>query len=363
MAYYSIEKRQRADGTARYRCTVGVRKNGKYIFRESKTFAKQSQAKSWGIRLVSELETHGIPNESSAGDLTIGGLIDKYTTHPNISAKLGRSKKDVLNLLSRTELAKVPLSIIQPNNFIEHCRYRASNGASPATVSHDVTYLSSVLSSAKPLFNIDVNQEALNIARSTLSKMGVIGQSKRRSRRPSRDEIDRLMDGLAARTAASAKNTPFADIFLFSILSCMRVGEICSLLWSDVNEGQRAVLVRDRKDPRKKVGNHMMVPLLGEAWEIVQRQPKNDELIFPYPQRTITYGFRQVRDSLGIDDLRYHDLRREGASRLFEAGFSIEEVAQVTGHRSLNVLWQVYTELYPKSLHEKFEQLQAAKVK
>lgn len=61
------------------------------------------------------------------------------------------------------------------------------------------------------------------------------------------------------------------------------------------------------------------------------------------------------------DDLRYHDMRREAASGLFEAGFSIEEVAQVTGHRSLNLLWQVYTELYPKSLHEKFEQLQAAK--
>ncbi|HEO9254460.1 TPA: site-specific integrase, partial [Klebsiella pneumoniae] len=48
---------------------------------------------------------------------------------------------------------------------------------------------------------------------------------------------------------------------------------------------------------------------------------------------------------------------REGASRLFEAGFSIEDVAQVTGHRSLSILWQVYTQLFPKSLHEKFNML------
>ncbi|MDH8142485.1 tyrosine-type recombinase/integrase, partial [Klebsiella pneumoniae] len=72
----------------------------------------------------------------------------------------------------------------------------------------------------------------------------------------------------------------------------------------------------------------------------------------------ITAMYRRVRDELGIEDLRYHDLRREGASRLFEAGFSIEEVAQVTGHRSLNILWQVYTELFPKTLHEKFDKLQ-----
>ncbi|EET1132915.1 tyrosine-type recombinase/integrase, partial [Escherichia coli] len=71
----------------------------------------------------------------------------------------------------------------------------------------------------------------------------------------------------------------------------------------------------------------------------------------------------RVRSKLGIKDLRYHDLRREGASRLFEAGFSIEEVAQVTGHRSLNVLWQVYTELYPKSLHNRFEELQRSRNK
>ncbi|CTQ08654.1 hypothetical protein BN1200_280066 [Klebsiella variicola] len=54
--------------------------------------------------------------------------------------------------------------------------------------------------------------------------------------------------------------------------------------------------------------------------------------------------------------------RREGASRLFEAGFSIEEVAQVTGRRSLNILWQVYTELFPKTLHDKFNRLQKEKI-
>lgn len=101
----------------------------------------------------------------------------------------------------------------------------------------------------------------------------------------------------------------------------------------------------------------MMVPLLGEAWTILQRQPKAGELVFPYNSRSVTAGFQRVRNELGIDDLRYHDMRREGASRLFEAGFSIEEVAQVTGHRSLNVLWQVYTELYPKSLHDRFNAL------
>ncbi|CAI1606870.1 site-specific tyrosine recombinase XerC [Serratia liquefaciens] len=107
----------------------------------------------------------------------------------------------------------------------------------------------------------------------------------------------------------------------------------------------------------------MSVPLLGEAWEIVMRQKRASKFIFPFNEKSISVAFVQVKDKVGIEDLRYHDLRREGASRLFEAGFSIEEVAQVTGHKNLNTLWQVYTELYPKSLHEKFAALQEAKKK
>nr|WP_244499044.1 tyrosine-type recombinase/integrase [Vibrio atlanticus] len=75
--------------------------------------------------------------------------------------------------------------------------------------------------------------------------------------------------------------------------------------------------------------------------------------MFPYTSRRVSTGFHRVRNELGIADLRYHDLRREGASRLFEKGYSIEEVAQVTGHRNLNVLWQVYTQLFPQHLHNK----------
>ena len=62
----------------------------------------------------------------------------------------------------------------------------------------------------------------------------------------------------------------------------------------------------------------MIVPLLGGAFDIAQRQPKIDERIFPYNPKSVSSGFQRVRNELGIEDLRYHDLRREGASRLFE---------------------------------------------
>ncbi|RVC42576.1 site-specific integrase, partial [Mesorhizobium sp. M4B.F.Ca.ET.088.02.2.1] len=45
-----------------------------------------------------------------------------------------------------------------------------------------------------------------------------------------------------------------------------------------------------------------------------------------------------------------HDLRHEGTSRLFEAGFTIEQVALVTGHKDWKMLKR-YTHLKPEELH------------
>lgn len=362
MAYYSIEKRLKTDGTARYRCTVGVKEGGKYIYRENRTFGKQSLAKTWGVNRVADLEKNGIPNAGDTGQISVSELIKKYLNDPSTGGKAGKDKREVLNKLLSSELAQLPLSKLQSSHIIDHCRYRASQGAGPATISHDLSYLGTVLSAAKPIYGIDYSDNPVLIARPILTNMGMIAKSQRRTRRPATDEIKQLTTALIQRQNHRRSTIPFLDIFNFSILSCMRVGEICRIQWGDVDEQQKSVLVRDRKDPRKKSGNHMSVPLLGEAWDIAMRQPKTSERIFPYNSHSISVAFTKMRSKLGIDDLRYHDLRREGASRLFEAGFSIEEVAQVTGHKNLNTLWQVYTELYPKSLHEKFDALQKSKL-
>lgn len=359
MAYYNIQKRVKADGTPRWRCIVGIKEGGKHLYRESKTFAKQALAKSWGSKRAMELEESGVPNQHSADLLTVGQLISRYISDPLIEAKIGRTKRYVLQMLLDCELADIPLAKLSEAMVIDHCRSRQAAGAGPATVSHDVTYLAGVLAAAKPIYGIEYSRNPAREARDTLLSMGLIGKSNRRSRRPQTEELNRLIAGLKDRSSNHGAKIPYEDILNFSILSCMRIGEVCKIRWDDVDEEQRAVLVRDRKDPRKKDGNHMMVPLLGDAWTILLRQPRSSSLVFPYNSRSVTAGFRRVRNALGIDDLRYHDMRREGASRLFEAGFTIEEVAQVTGHRSLNVLWQVYTELYPKSLHDRFDALKA----
>ncbi|MFZ6774826.1 tyrosine-type recombinase/integrase, partial [Undibacterium sp. SXout7W] len=55
-----------------------------------------------------------------------------------------------------------------------------------------------------------------------------------------------------------------------------------------------------------------------------------------------------------ITDLRWHDLRHEGTSRLFEHGLNLMEVASVTGHKTLAML-RNYTHLKAQNLAQKLD--------
>ncbi|WP_300183149.1 tyrosine-type recombinase/integrase [Bradyrhizobium sp.] len=72
--------------------------------------------------------------------------------------------------------------------------------------------------------------------------------------------------------------------------------------------------------------------------------------IFPYNGRSIGAAFRRQCNDLKTGDLHFHDLRHEGTSRLLEAGFSIEQVALVTGHKDWKMLRR-YTHIKPETLH------------
>ena len=83
------------------------------------------------------------------------------------------------------------------------------------------------------------------------------------------------------------------------------------------------------------------------------RQPKSDDgRVFPIEAGTLSKYFTFTCRALSIPDLHLHDMRHEGTSRLFEAGYSIPEVALVTGHKSLAHLSR-YTNLRPEDVAAK----------
>jgi integrase len=137
----------------------------------------------------------------------------------------------------------------------------------------------------------------------------------------------------------------------FAIHSARRQAEICRLEWADLDSSARTGIVRDAKHPRAKIGNHRQFKFTPEAWGIVQSQPRTSECIFPYNPKSVGAAFTRACGILGISDLRFHDLRHEATSRLFERGYAIHEVAQFTLHESWNELKR-YTHPDPRHVRE-----------
>ncbi len=339
----------------KHKARVRLTSKGKRLFEQSKTFPTEKEAKKWADQLVTKLESEGIPSkEPKARTILIGDLITEYLNDPITSADIGRSKFAVLSRLRAYDVALVRADHLTANDLVNHCRYRKSEQTQPLpqTIYHDITYLKSVLDVAWPMFGYEANTKAHDDAIPSLIKYGLIGRSVRRERRPTPKELELMERGLKRRQSHRAAHIPLVDIFHLSLLTCMRLGEITRITWDDVNFKASTLTIRDRKDPRNKKGNHCTIPLFPKAKEIILRQPRKDARVFPYKKESIGAAWQRVCREERIEDLRYHDLRAEGACQLLERGLSIVEVSKITGHKDLNVLNNVYLRINIQSIHE-----------
>lgn len=283
------------------------------------------------------------------GDLTLASLIRWYIDSFQSLSNWQRTKQSQLEFLEKHPIGQANALLLTTAALIDHVRSRRANGAGPATVGNDLTWIAVVLRAAKSVKGVLVKPEIVEEARTACRELRLIGKSRRRDRRPTLDELKKLDDYFRRRDRRA--RIPMVDIFWFAIHSARREGEICRLEWRDNDSRARTGLVRDAKHPTAKEGNDRRFKYTFEAWAIVERQPKSDERIFPYDPKSVCAAFTRACHVLGIKNLRFHDMRHEGTSRLFERGYQIHEVAQFTLHESWNELKR-YANFRPENIRE-----------
>jgi integrase len=305
---------------------VQVRRKGRYL---SETFRRRKDADTWALDAERRIDRGEKPASRACADpTTFEHLIDLHLTDMHDVGKPPRRTKRFSFELLRKHLGKLRIRDLGRERFIQFGRSRAKEGAGPATLSMDIGYIRTILSHAAAVHGIDVSTESITLARIALKRLGLVGKSRERDRRPTSDEIKRIIEHAANNPRLTI---PMERIVPFAVATAMREDEICRFMRQDVNQVTRTLVVRDRKDPRDKQGNDQKVPLLDatgfEAWRILQKQAslsKGIDRVFPYNPRSVGTAFRRICKKLKIRDLHFHDLRHEATSRLFEAGFSIE---------------------------------------
>jgi integrase len=313
------------------------------------TFSTRKAAARWAARVEDEIEQLQSTGAIAVPHKTVADLIDRYIEEVYPRKRWGRSKAAYLER-TRADLGTEKVGELTTARLIRYFSDRARKGAGGVTVSAQFSYLLDALKTARGLWHWDVPLQAAQDARLALGKGGLAGKSNTRDRRVSDAEIEQLK----AHFAAKPTDYPMGDILEFCMASAMRISEVCRLQWADLNEADKTILIRDRKHPREKFGNNQTVPLLAatgyDAFAVVTRQPRGGLRIFPYNEKTVSNYVTRAVTALGLTDLRLHDLRHEAISRLFAAGYQIQEVSLVSGHRDWAMLKR-YTHVRAADLH------------
>ncbi|WP_405126777.1 tyrosine-type recombinase/integrase [Ralstonia pseudosolanacearum] len=335
----TITERKRRDGSIGYTAQIRRKEGGAVVYTEAKTFDRAQAARAWLTKREKELDQPGALESAKEEDPLLSEVIDRYIRESK--RELGRTKEQVLRTIKTAPIGNMRCSQITSPAYVS---FAQSLKVQPQTAENYMSHLGAVVTVARPAWNYPLDTKALADARIVLKRLGATSKSRQRDRRPTLEELDRVMEHFAQIRRRRPDANPMQAITAFAIFSTRRQEEITRIRWADLDEAGSRMLVRDMKHPGEKIGNDSWCDLPPEAMRIVLAQPRTSDLIFPYSADAISAAFTRACQFLEIEDLHFHDLRHEGASRLFEMGWNIPHVAAVTGHRSWTSLRR-YTHL------------------
>lgn len=350
----TITKRVTTKGEVRYRALIQVRTQ-EVNFSESKTFSKKSLAESWIKKREAEIEEnpdilHGIEKQAS---ITLCEAIDRYISDVH---EIGTTKLYKLKYFKECDFTKKRLDKLTTEDFSVFTIKRRSGlpGEEPiskSTAEQDLYYLKSVLSHAELVLN-QSNSALLELDKAMrgLRKARHIDRSETRERLPTTDELQNLTNHFYALWQRPNVMMPVHLIMWLAIYTSRRRGELFRLRIDDYDPEHEVWMVRDVKNPKGAKGNNKRFKVTPAAKAIIDkllepvvrkkmmRLGGDSSLLLPMDASSVSRAFTDACKIYGIEDLWWHDLRHEAATRYAEQGLTIPQIQQFTLHDSWSSL-------------------------
>ena len=320
-------------------------KNGKKVYRvrvclkgqptERATFDRLTDARKWAASIESSIREGRHFKTAEAKKHTLGEIVDRYLRDV-LPSKSDSMQRDQWTQLSwwKDKIGNHLLSDIAPALIAEHrdllLREIGMRGKkrSPASVARHMAALSHAYTIAiKEWGWIDDNP---------LRKVQKPKEPRGRVRFLSDEEREKLLE--------SCKNSeePFLyPIVVIALSTGARKSEILNLTWADVDLQRKVAVLQQTKNDERRA-----LPLAGEALECVKglagMRRIDTRLLFPDGSGKkpiiIRAPWHKALKQAGIEDFRFHDLRHSAASYLAMSGASLAEIAEVLGHKTLEMV-------------------------
>lgn len=316
---------------------VGKKANGRIKYAEKKVGKYKRQADELDEMLRSEFkkrELLGIKHDQKQR-MSFIELVDWYVELPKVKARKSYSDIRRMALKLKDYFGQYLLDDITPS-MVEKYQIRRVKEVKPATVNR-------YLATLKRMFNLAVREGYTD--RNPVWKVEMF-KEKPRDRVISHEEFETLISHLPDHTA---------ELVTVAYYTGMRRGEIISLKWNQVNLAEKVVFLEETKNEEPR-----SVYLNGEALNVFRRcRFKHPEYVFTYKGKPITNirrSFNRACQLAGIEDFRFHDLRRCCRTNLRKAGVDQSVSMKMLGHKTVQA-HEIYNTVDKKDAMDAYTKL------
>jgi len=221
-----------------------------------------------------------------------------------------------------------PALIAQGRDQLAAGVVRGGTRRGPGTVNRYLAALSHALSIAVREWGWLESSAARKVAR--------LKEPSGRVRFLSDEERDRLLA-----ECRESRNLYLYPAVVLALSTGIRQGELLGLHWQDVDFQRQVVVLHKTKNDERRA-----VPLAGHALKVMRELRESAQsgadLVFEASRKGKSASIRTAWDHAllraKIQNFRFHDLRHSTASYLAMNGASLAEIADVLGHKTLQMV-------------------------
>lgn len=317
--------------------------SGRPAINKSSSFDRKTDAQAWASKIESDwqLMKAGLTPKVSVRD-----MLQRYLEEVTPTKRGYKSEAVRLKRVMKTPLGDVMLSELSDIQLREWVQQRLTE-VSTDSVIREWSTISHVLTIAA--------KEWRWLSENYMLRMRKPEKSKPRTRRISNEEIDAicLASGYSPGVALNKQVQRVGAAFCFAIETAMRMGEITGLKRENVFLDANYVHLETTKN-----GESRNVPLSPRAKEILIQvmEAHEDNAVFKVPAASMDAQFRKIKQQVMVEDLHFHDTRREALTRL-SAIYQPMELAKISGHKDLRILLNTYYAPTATELAERMHQV------
>ena len=292
--------------------------------RAGATFETKARAMAWGRQIEAEIDAgRFLAGRLDAERTTLHEALNRYLAEVVPRKRGVRQNTGIIRAWQRSPLAQKSLASIRSSELAAW-RDTELKRVGPQTVLHYLNILSH-------LFRVAAADWGFETLTNPVARINKPSLPKGRERRLQPDEEERLLEA-----CEESESSWLGALVRLALATAMRQGELVRLTWEQVDIAGRAILLTDTKN-----GEPRTVPLSTGAVQVLRSIPHNGSpKVFGIETgRAVSHAFAKACKRAGLADLRFHDLRHEATSRLFErTDLRDVEIASITGHKTLEML-------------------------